>query len=68
MLPNVDSPEDLYTLLAQIQDDCLDMAFSVEQAVLASETMLDKHSVLTLKLILQHLEGFDQQINNLIYS
>lgn len=68
VLPNVNSTEDIYLLLTQIQDDFIDLSYSVEQAVEASENRLDKYDVLTLKLILQHLQGFEHQINNVIYS
>jgi len=68
MLPNVNSTEDIYLLLTQIQDDFIDLSYSVEQAIDASENRLDKYDVLTLKLILQHLQGFEHQINNVIYS
>jgi hypothetical protein len=68
MLPNVNSTEDIYLLLTQIQDDFIDLSYSVEQAIDASENRLDKYDVLTLKLIVQHLQGFEHQINNVIYS
>lgn len=67
MLPNVNSPEDLNTLLLLLQDDFIDMSYSVEQAIEASASMLDHQSMLTLKLIYQHLDGFEKQLNNLIY-